>query len=221
MPNDHGSGDQPDDALTLLEQEDRRLSELFEEFERTAGQSGVEARDAHGQAGKLLVRHLAIWESAREHVATALGEGTDGELAPIAERLCSGNEERRRLLDRVEQLNRGIEPINLNAGQDFDAAMEPLRRHVTGEIRWDLDEALPRLRAGLSQDARQDFPSAHYITRHAPTSPTAERRRWYEKSAFLARLRTVYDHLRDYPSVHRDAEAKSADASPGAGHHGV
>lgn len=199
--------EQPDDALTLLEREDHRLTELFAEFERTAGQPGVEERNAHGTTAKLLVRHLAIWESAREHVAGALAEPYEGEVKAIAERLCTGNEQRRQLLDDVEQLNRGVEPININAGQDFDAAMEPLRRLVEPELDWELHDALPRLRSTLETEDREELlPSARYVAKHAPTNPTPTRTRWYEKSAFLARLRTVYDHLRDYPTVRRGSE---------------
>jgi hypothetical protein len=184
------------DALDQLEYEDRALEKILEEFERSSD------RLEHGVAGKLFVEHLAVREAARETIATALeADGVDDALADIGKRLADGTERRRRALVRLDELARGIQPINLNQGQDFDAAVEEVSSSLRGEIASDLNDLLPRLRAQIGSEQRRDLlPAARTVRKHAPTHPHPGGRRWYERFRPLVRLHAVYDWVRGFPT---------------------
>jgi hypothetical protein len=189
------------DALELLEYEDRVLERLLDRL--LADDDAL----THGVAGKLLISHLAVREAAKEMVADALDAHRIAS-GPGA-RLEAGTMARREMIARLDDMARGLRPIDLNQGQDFDAAVEPLRRLLTAEIHAELDELLPALRRQLSDEQRRAIlPSARYVEHHAPTHPNPRAKHHYERVGPLTRLHAWYDRMREYPTGRAWARAK-------------
>ena len=181
---------QDGDALDQLLYEDRAILEILDRFE-----DGEADPLVHGDAGKLLVEHMAVREAAKEHVATAL-EGVPGEQDTSA--ALRGDEERRRdLLRRLDEMARGLRGVNLNQGQDFDGTAQRAAALLRSEIDAELRSGIPRLRERLGP-ARSDLPSARFVRRHAPTHPRS--RDSYRRAGPLVRLHAVYDFLRSFPT---------------------
>ena len=73
-------------------------------------------------------------------------------------------------------------------------------RRSAGEIEWDLDIALPDMKAALRGTERADeLKSASHVARHAPTNLHPGGPRWFERAPIISRLVTLYDRMRDYP----------------------
>lgn len=181
------------DALDQLLYEDRAVEELLKAFD-----DETLDRRQHGEVAKLLVEHLAVREAAKEYIA----EGLSGraELAGVADRMLHGVAQRRSHLRRLDELARGVEAINVNQGQSFDAAVGEIRPALADDIRHDVEELVPLLHDRLDERARHKlFPSARFVRAHAPTHPGAHGRRWYERINPLVRLHAAYDFLRGFP----------------------
>ncbi len=198
-------------AVDQLEYEDRALLEILGQFQ--------EAHDRlqHGMAGKLFVEHLAVREAARESVAECL-RGHD-RLSDLADRLEHGLPERREQLARLDELARGVQPINLNQGQNFDAIAEPVAAQLRSEIGTDLSEVLPAIRARASRGELDDLlPSARWTRRHAPTHPNPEGRQRHEGFKPWVRLHALYDWVRGFPTggtrPSREVELPAQDNQP-------
>lgn len=188
-------------ALELLESEDLELRELFSELRQRRGTS-VEDRAAYGDIAKKIVRRIAIREAALVDVARVATD--ELQLTELASRIEHGMKASRPHIDQVEKMSRGVQGINLRTGQDFDAATEELIQLVGTEIEWDLDEAIPELRASLHRTHGEDqLKSARHIRKHAPTNLDPSGPRWRERAPVISRLLTVYDHLRDFPRASR------------------
>ena len=181
------------DAIDLLDYEDRAVTELLGAFS-----DDTLDRVQHGEVVKLLVEHLAVRQVAREELADAVA-GVPA-LAALERRMRDGVAERRTELRRLDELTRGVQPINVNQGQDTDAAVAQARPRLEEEIRFDLEELVPSLRRQLTDRQRAHLPSARYIRRHAPTHPGPHGRRWYDRIGPLLRLHAVYDYLRGFPT---------------------
>jgi hypothetical protein len=93
------------DAVDQLEHEDRLVTTLFEEFAATLGDKWK-----HGSAGELLVQHLAVREAAKQLIAETLS--THDGLEELSRDLVGEAEERRRHLDRLDEMARGVQPTN-------------------------------------------------------------------------------------------------------------
>ncbi len=184
-------------ALELLESEDLELRELFTELRQRRGTS-VEDRAEYGDIAKEIVRHVAVREAALVDVAEVASSAPG--LSEFAARIERSRTTSRPHIDRVEKMSRGVQGINLRTGQDFDAEMEELIQLVGTEIEWDLDEAIPELRASLRDSRREDdLQSARHLRKHAPTNLDPRGPRWRERAPVISRVLTVYDHLRDFP----------------------
>lgn len=182
------------DALDQLEYEDRALLEILDEFDDDRLD-----RLEHGLAGKLLIEHLAVREAARQAVADGL-RGARG-LEPLARRLEAGTEARRQRLSTLDEMARGIQPVNLNQGQDFDAHVVELEPALREEIRADLEELLPGVHRGLSEVTRRAaLPRARAVRRRSPTHPGPRGGRRCERFGPLVRLHALYDWLRGFPT---------------------
>jgi hypothetical protein len=191
------------DAVGLLKKEDRAIEEVLRRFCETENSSAVENRSDHGNMGKQLVRRMAVREAAREHIADVLARS---ELSEISIHLREGCTARREAMNRIENMSRSIQGIHLNAGQDFDGAVETLQAIVTPEIRWELGEAIPLIERTISSSRRSTlFHSARYIRKHAPAKVNPDGPKWYEHDRLVSRVLTVIDHLRDYPRANRGA----------------
>jgi hypothetical protein len=110
-------------ALDLLEREDLELRRLFSLLRQHRGTS-VEDRADYGQAAKDVIRHIATREAALVEVAASLA-GRPG-LERVSAQMQDSFGTRRRHIDRVEKMSRGVQGINLNVGQDFDSEMQEL-----------------------------------------------------------------------------------------------
>jgi hypothetical protein len=187
-------------ALDQLERENRELRRIFVELDAHRSTS-VEDRAEYGKLVKKLIRHVAIRESALVDVGLAIEHAPS--LPTKAEKLRQGTEQRRTLIDRVEKMSRGVQGINLNTGQNFDAELLELQRLLQNEMQWEA-EAVPGIRAALrGNGGLQDLHSADYVVKHAPTNLSPRGPRWYERAPFVSRLLTLYDHLRDFPKAAR------------------
>jgi hypothetical protein len=197
-------------ALDLLEYEDRALLHVLDEFE------AEEDRLQHGMLGRLFVEHLAVRQAARESVADRLADVPAA--ADLSERLEFGLRERRTELARLDEMGRGMQPINLNQGQDFDGTLAPIARTLRDEIGHDLADLIPALRSRIPQaQLKQLLAGARRVRRHAPTHPHPRGRRGHERFAPLVRLHALYDWLRDFPrNGLRPSEEVHVSEAPGA-----
>jgi hypothetical protein len=185
------------DALDLLEQEDLELRRLFTQMRSKHGDS-VTARADYGDLAKTTIQHLATREAALTEVVGVVNDAP--ELADVVAHIQSDTEVRRPLISRVEKMSRGVPPNNLNQGQDFDGALHDAIREVGTEIEWDLDVALPSMKAVIrGTDRTEDLASASHVARHAPTNLHPAGPRWFERMPVVSRLVTMYDRMRDYP----------------------
>jgi hypothetical protein len=183
-------------ALDLLEKEDLELRRLFTVLRQHRGVS-VEDRADYGNAAKDVIRHLATREAALVEVAESISDRT--ELTPLSDEMQDRMATRRRHIDRVERMSRGVQGISLNVGQDFDDEMQQVEQIVGTEIEWELNEAIPRIQHVLNAAEDDALKSAKHVQKHAPTKLDPRGPRWFERAPVISRLLTIYDHMRDFP----------------------
>jgi hypothetical protein len=186
-----------DNALDLLEREDRELQRIFTTMQQKRGLT-VEERVDYGDLAKQSIRHLAVREAALVDITRVLADAS--QLGGVTGHLESNMLEGRSHIDRVEKMSRGIQGMNLRIGQDFDDAMLELIDVVGAQIEWELNEGLPELNSSLAHsDRAEQLKSAGHLESHAPTNLHPDGPRWWESAPVLSRMLTVYDHLRDFP----------------------
>jgi hypothetical protein len=202
MKNGNHSESKPsDDALELLQREGKELRRLFGAVEAARADS-VRGRAVYGDLAKDIIQHLATREAALVEVTRHVAGVS--ELKDVAASLDADSSTRRRLLDRLEKMSRGVQGINLNTGQDFDGVLQQVIDTLDPEIERDLTEIVPAVRAWLSRPDEEDpFKSADYVSRHAPTSLSPSGPQWYERAPIISRILTIYDRLRDFPRAER------------------
>jgi len=212
MPDHHpetgaARADQDDgelDALDVLEQADRELARMLEDYRATRG-GGVERRAEHGNTAKEIVRQLGVREAAHDNVAASVEGNAD--LAEVHQQLTAATAERRRAIDQVESMSRGIQGINLFQGQDFEGAMDQLMAVLSPELDHELDQLIPAIRRAVPDEERAGtFPSESYLRHHAPTSLSPKGPRWYERLGPVSRALTIFDRLRDFPHATRSGK---------------
>lgn len=192
-------------SLDMLENEDRRILAISAEVDDNRD-TAIEDRAEYGNRAKLLIRHFAAREAALLDVADGLMSSSEPPLSELGERFVGDPQPRRQLMDRVEKMSRGVQGINLNTGQDFDAELRGLLEQVRPELEWDLAQGIPRVRRQLPAERQSElFHSADHVARHAPTNLDPKGPRWWERAPVVSRLVTVVHHLRDYPRATRDA----------------
>ena len=185
------------DALDLLESEDRELQGLFSEIQESRGDS-VNDRARYGDLAKEIIRHLANREAALVDLQQVVLNASD--MSQISARLAEGISDRRCLIDQLEKMSRGVQGINLNTGQDFDAALRRVIDVVSSDIDFDATDLIPTAAEWLSRSGREDeLHSAEHVVKHSPTNLSPKGPRWYERAPLVSRLVTIYDHLRDFP----------------------
>ena len=193
-------GNRPPDngtALDVLEYEDHHLRELFDQLASTSGQS-VSDRSRHGDLGEQLVRRLAIREAAKLDIVHRL-DSEEG-LSDLLSRLNGVIGARRKAIDHLDALARGVTAMDLNQGQDFDGAIKDVRDLIGPEINWELATGIPAIREQVSaEDCAKLLHDGRYLRKHAPTRPGVGGGRWYERTAVLTRPVAAWDHMRDRP----------------------
>ncbi len=186
-----------DNALDLLENEDLELRRLFTVLRNHRGLS-IEDRAEYGDAAKEVIRHLATREAALVAVAGAIADRP--ELSTVAEEMQGRLGRRRRHIDRLERMSRGVQGINLKFGQDFDDEMQKVEQIIGTEIEWDVNEGIPRVEHALAEsDEMESLKTAQYVEKHAPTKLDPRGPRWFERAPVTSRLLTIYDRMRDFP----------------------
>lgn len=190
------------DSLDLLTHQDGALMALFDDLDESQGPA-VLSRYNHGNQSKRLIRHIALREAAKSDLVHTLGDMT--EFASMSQQLVGRVEERRKAINMIDVMGRGVRPIDLNKTQDFDAAIEDLRRIVVPEINWELAQGLPALGQSLSQEQRARLRSARFVRRHAPTKLDPGGFRQRERRRVVSWILTRWDHLLDRPRPVRGA----------------
>lgn len=145
-------------AIDLLEDEDLELRRLFTRLHAARGGSVAE----RAEYDDLVVRTLGH-VSAREAAVTEVTRAVSAEqgLRRVTSRYQRTRNKRRGLIDRLERMSRGAAGAGgagRNQGEDFDDELHRLVQLVGTEIEWDLDEALPAIRAVLAGAARGNEP---------------------------------------------------------------
>jgi hypothetical protein len=185
------------DALDLLEEEDLELRRLFAQMRTLLGPS-VSDRADFGELVKTTIRHLATREAAITEVVGVTTEMPS--LADVVARLEADTSTRRPMISQMEKMSRGVPPGSLSQGQDFDGALREVVQEVGTEIEWDLEVALPAMKAALrGTDQSQEMKSATHVAKHAPTNLHPRGPRWIERAPVISRLLSIYDRMRDYP----------------------
>jgi hypothetical protein len=189
------------DALDLLEAEDLELGRLFAQLRTNQGPT-VSERSEYGDRAKTVIGQLATREAAITEVVGVVADTPA--LADVISRIRADTDVRRPLISQVEKMSRGVPPINLNHGQEFDGALCDVRQEVRTEIERDLKVGLPAMKAVIrSDEIPDDLKSATHVAKHAPTNLHPDGPKWFERAPVTSRLITTYDHLRDYLQSNR------------------
>jgi hypothetical protein len=202
-PKSRGKSDRraPADSLELLAEQDGVLVQIFEGWDATTPPPGVDdtrtvvrAGFERGTYGKLLIEHAALRVAAKTDVARVLYQvGLD----EIADDFIRHLPEVRRLLGRLEELARGVEPMGVAASVGFAGAVGDLAALVRADLDVEPDRTVPRIAAALGE-RRSELHSSRWVHHHAPTHPSAEER-WYGHISLLVRVQARYQHLRGFP----------------------
>jgi hypothetical protein len=192
-------------ALDLLEHENEDIKALMENLAGTRGAT-VEQRAERGDLAKEMIRQVTVREAALVDVTEGLAAFPA--LTAVTDRLRNDMEPRRRAIDRVERMSRGVQGISLNTGQDFEAELQVLTDLLGPEIDWQTAEAVPAIRRNLDDETLGEvLRTASQVAKHAPTNLSPEGPRWYERAPVISRLITIYDRLRDFPKAQNSGRA--------------
>jgi hypothetical protein len=190
---------EPTDALEVLEQQNGVISDLFDTWDAGTRDleegDSVETRWERGSAGKLLLQHLALRESAKELLARRLADLGETDLAG---RLEADGVTRRAAIDRFDELVRGHQAITINVPAT-DAVIAELEAIFSRERTAESTELLPAARRIFGPPGDRDLASARYVRTHAPTHPSPVPR-WFDRIGPLKAVRAYYDHLRATPT---------------------
>lgn len=179
------------DALDLLEEEEGVLHQLLDRWISSGAtpaspQTAVDDNWQRGTVAKLIIEHCAVRLAAEMSIARVAGaHGLDA----LAEALRRDVSATHRIVDRMTEMSRGVEPISLAASTDFAAEVDALRSRLDGPEAPDMQE-LRRAVEGF----RAEIADENYVRRHAPTHPPGHRH-----AAPLLRLQSMYDRLRGVP----------------------
>jgi hypothetical protein len=191
--------DEPADALEALAMQDDIIRDLYATWDQARRHlregEDVDVRWEKGSAGKLLLQHVAVRESAKESLTGRLRKVGNDDLA---DRVEGDGPRRRRAIDLCDELIRGHQAITVNS-PDIDAALSDLEEIVLSELDAEVNIVLPAARRSLGPAGHRGLPSARYVRTHSPTHPSP-RPRWHDKVGPLKALRALYDHLRGSPA---------------------
>jgi hypothetical protein len=193
-----------EDALELLDRQDRVLEELFERWRGGDGHDldpgqQVEADWRKGTTAKLILEQGALRVAALEEVIRCLRRchqdhlGAELGVHLRAAKVC---------LDRIDESSKGVTPLDLRYSDEVRDSIATLRELWADDIRRGRT-ALPAV-AGALGDERHRLHSARFVRAHAPLHPSAHRR-WYHRLPLLVRLQALYELARSFP----DAESKT------------
>lgn len=182
-----GSGD----AVDLFDAEVSVMRQLLDRWVSSGAtpaspQTAVNDNWERGTIAKLIIEHCAVRLAAEMEAARAAS--AHGSSA-LADALHADVVATHRIVDRMTEISRGVEPVSLATSTDFAGEVEALRQRVDGHEAPDPQE----LRAAV-QPFRAEIADENYVRRHAPTHPPGGRH-----SGPLLRLQSMYDRLRGVP----------------------
>lgn len=185
------AGTSDGDAVDLLDDEMEVLHQLIAGWSNTGAtpaspQTAVDDNWERGTIGKLLIEHCAVRLAAQAEVARVLGQhGADDLAAALRADVVATQ----CIVERMDKISRGVEPMSLATSQEFADEVEALRRQLATLAATDVQ----RVQA-VVEPFRQEIASEDYVRRHAPTHPSGH---WHRSP--LVRLQTMYDRLRGVP----------------------
>jgi hypothetical protein len=197
----HFDRDPTHDSLAMVAEQDRQLIEIFAGWDDTTpgpdvDDSGALVRSAYqrGTYGKLLIEHGALRIAAKRDVARVLYDigSTD-----LADEFLRHMADVRRLVDRLDELARGVNAMGVAASMEFAGAAGELAALLRADLDTEPSRVLPRIEAALGTH-RGELHSDRWVRHHAPTRPSP-RGRWYTRVPILVRIQARYDHLRGFP----------------------
>lgn len=192
-----------DSSLDVLEAQDRLLRDMFQQIrdderpilvvDAVTRARSVERRYRYGQAVKAALRQLAVRQSAAVDVASAIAQIPA--LAATAENIQERASRCRTLINECRDTVRSRPLMSVNAEGGFVERFSALMELADATVAWELQAAIPRIRASLHETGEQArFHTERHVRRDAPTR-LATKPRWYESAPVLSRLKTLYDHL--------------------------
>jgi hypothetical protein len=197
----HVAGAPAHDSLAMVAEQDRQLIETFTGWDATTpgpdvDDTGTLVRSAYkrGTYGKLLIEHGALRIAAKRDVARVL---YDIGSADLADEFLRHMADVRVLVDRLDELARGVNAMGVAASSEFARAAGELAALLRADLDTEPARVLPRIEAALGAE-RGELHSEHWVRHHAPTHP-APRGRWYTRVPMLVRIQARYDHLRGFP----------------------
>ena len=191
----------PADSLALLAEQDRLLIDILNGWDAATPPPDVDdtstvvsAAFQRGTYGKLLIEHTALRVAAKTDIAPVLHDiGADA----LADDFIRHLPEVRRLLDRLDEMARGVNAMGVAASLSFAGAVGELAALMRADLGAEPERAIPRVEAALG-DHRAKLHGARWVRRHAPTHPAPEKR-WYDRIPLLVWVQARYDHLSGFP----------------------
>lgn len=182
-------------SLDALERVDLELKDLFRQVVDSQGPS-VEQRYRYGVLVKEALHQLAVRQASVVDVAVTIDFCQD--LSATATGLLERATACRSLIDELGDMARGVQPIWLNVGQDFDTPFRALADLASSTIEWELSEAIPLIRKELGPStSTRSLRSAKYVQSHAPLRLDPSGPRWYERAPVISRITTIYQRVRE------------------------
>ncbi len=190
-------------SLELLQRVDAGLQELFSSVLRTQADLAraddsnaiVELEYEYGALAHEILRSLALRQSCAMDVSSRIS-AVPG-LRSTSEEIIERGTSCRALINALKDMSYGVEPMNLNIGQDFDGPLTSLIALSGATIAWELGEAVPRITASLtSSETRVKFRSSGYALRHAPEWLNPKGPRWYERAPVVSRVVAIYERIK-------------------------
>jgi hypothetical protein len=205
-----GEAETKRDALDTLVSQNEAIAGLFNQWDSgteilRAGDD-VDARWKRGTAVKMLVEHFAVREAALGAISDRLRKVDPS----LADRVDGDGVERRRSIDRLEELSRGYEPMPLN-NPEVDEAVPALHAIFDREMQSETD-LVPAIEGTLGAREQRGLPTEHWVRMHSATHPSAEPR-WFDRIGPLKALRSAYDQWRSAPYEGIDRNVDHSGAS--------
>ncbi|MGH9057860.1 MAG: hypothetical protein ACRDYY_18700 [Acidimicrobiales bacterium] len=187
------------DALDVLTSQNRAIADLFGQWDAATATlkdgDDVDVRYKRGSAVKMLLEHLAVREAAIGAVVERLREIGSGDLAGALE---ADGAERRRRIDRLDELSRGVAAVGLN-NSEADTAVGDLARVFEQESHSRGGSLAGAVEQALGPPGGRGLPSRRWVQMHSCTHPSPEPH-WFDRIGALEQVRDAYDHLRAAPN---------------------
>lgn len=205
-----GEADTKRDALDALVSQNEAIADLFKQWDSStellrAGDD-VDVRWKRGTAVKMLVEHFAV----REAALGTIGDRLKPVDPSLATRVEGNGAERRRSIDRLDELTRGHPPISLN-NPEADGAVTELHAIFDRESAESETGLVPAIESALGPRGQRGLPTEHWVRMHSSTHPSPEPK-WFDRIGPLKALRSAFDQFRaaPYEGVDRTVDRSGA-----------